>query len=301
MNIIRFVGVGIPWWSSGGFPCRGYGSAPSIRRGHEHDDRVGFRAGHRVRLTPLYWPRSLAAPVLALVLLMPEPASRTAGAPAWASPTGHPQGVQAVAFAPDGRRLATGGDDGATVLLEVGRGTEKELLGDPSHAVRCLAFSPDGASLAAGDDGCTVTLWDVATGRKRATLRGHSGPVKCLAFSPDGMTLATGSTDQSIRLWDLRAGELRATLLGHRRPVCAVCFAPDGRALASGCAEGLVKLWDVSDGRGRERPGSPGPPLAGPVPGLLARRGDAGLGKPGRRHQALGSRDRSGTRNVPLG
>ena len=104
--------------------------------GSPHDDRAVPTAGHRVRLTILSWPRLLAALVLAVVVIMPEPASQTPGSPTWASPTGHPHGVQAVAFAPDGWWLATGGDDGAVVLWEVGRGAEKELHGEPSWAVR---------------------------------------------------------------------------------------------------------------------------------------------------------------------
>src|SRR5262249_35229138 len=114
-----------------------------------HDDGGVPEAGYWARLTILSWPRLLAVTLFAVVLSAIEPASPTSGSPAWASHTGHPQGVQAVAFAPDGRRLATGGDDGAVVLWEVGRGVQKELLGEPSWAVYCLAFSPDGTTLAA--------------------------------------------------------------------------------------------------------------------------------------------------------
>src|SRR5262249_11206650 len=143
----------------------------------------------------------LAALVGTLVVLTSESTPHREGAPTWATPTGHPLWVKAVAFAPDGRRLATGGADGAVVLWEVGRGMERELPGDPSRAVLCLAFSPDGVTLAAGHRDSTVTLWDVATGEKLATLRAHSDQVQCLDFSPDGTTLATGSADRSIRLW----------------------------------------------------------------------------------------------------
>jgi WD40 repeat protein len=198
----------------------------------------------------------LAALAAALAVITSEPAPHQGDAPAWAMRTGHPQGVQALAFAPDVRRLAIGGDDGAVVLWELGRGAERELPGDPAGAVLSLAFSPDGATLAAGDHGPTVTLWDVASGVKRATLRGHSGSVLCLTFSPDGRTLATGSDDQTVRVCDLASRGVAAILRGHRRPVRAVCFAPDGRTLASGCAGGQVKLWDLADGHVRERPGA---------------------------------------------
>jgi WD40 repeat protein len=181
----------------------------------------------------------LAALVLALVVCSREPRPRGPGSPIWPSLTGHPQWVRALAFAPDGLRLATtGGDDGTVVVWAVGRGLARELGDEPVPTVCCLAFSPDGATLAAGHRDATIVLWEVATGAKRAALRGHSGPVECLAFSPDGTTLASGSGDRSIRLWDLASGQMRANPLHHPAPVSALRFTSDGRTLASGCAAG---------------------------------------------------------------
>jgi WD40 repeat protein len=212
-------------------------------------------AGCAVRFSLRGWTQAalLAALVGALVVFTAEPTPDKDESPAWAAPTGHPQWVRAVALAPDGRRLATGGIDGAVVLWQVGRGAERELPDHPAEAVLCLAFAPDGAALAAGSLDATVRLWDVTTGQKRATLRGHWASVQCLAFAPDGKTLATGSADRTIRLWDLPSGRMKASPLEHPTPVSAVGFAPDGRTLASGCAGGQVKLWDLADGQGRER------------------------------------------------
>jgi len=225
--------------------------------GSFQDDKPAAATGRRICLAMVGWAQMgiLATLVCALAVYTSEPAHPHGGSPVWAAPTGHPQGIRAMAFAPDGRRLATGGADGV-VLWEVGRGVEKELRADPSWAVISITFAPDGATLAVGDLDSAVTLWDVATGQRRAILRGHTGPVRSLAFAPDGRILATGSDDQSIRLWDLGSRDVTTVLLGHRRPVRALGFAPDGRTLASGCAGGLVQLWDVDhDGRGRERPG----------------------------------------------
>jgi WD40 repeat protein len=172
--------------------------------------------------------------------------------PAWTSPTGRTRGVSAAAFAPDGRRLATGGGDGSIVVWEVGKGVEKELSHRPHSLVRCLAFSPDGTSVASGHDNCTVVLWDVTTGKERATLTGHTDTIMCLEFAPDGATLATGAADRSIRLWDVASGSIKATLGGQSGAVCSVRFSPDGRTLASGSATGLVKLRDMANGNCRE-------------------------------------------------
>jgi hypothetical protein len=85
--------------------------------------------------------------------------------------TGHTDEVFAVAFHPDGTRLATGGRDGAVWLWDLNRGEAVARL--PGHItyVRSLAFSPDGTTLASGSGDFTVRLWDTAPLQKRNDAR----------------------------------------------------------------------------------------------------------------------------------
>jgi RNA polymerase sigma factor (sigma-70 family) len=55
----------------------------------------------------------------------------------------------------------------------------------------------------AGEGGNGITLWDVATGRVRHRLAGHQGDVNAVAFAPGGRTLITGSTDTTALVWDV--------------------------------------------------------------------------------------------------
>ena len=73
---------------------------------------------------------------------------------------GHTDNVFAVAFHPDGKRLASAGRDRAIWLWDLVRGEEVARLQGHTKRVFSLAFSPDGATLASGSEDTTVRLWD---------------------------------------------------------------------------------------------------------------------------------------------
>ncbi|QUC58898.1 WD40 repeat domain-containing protein [Streptomyces sp. A2-16] len=178
-----------------------------------------------------------------------------------ATPTAHSGQVNAMAFAPGGRQLATGGADFTVRLWDVGRPDRPrrtQTLATHTDAVNAVAFSADGRRLATGGTDGTVRRWDVdgdGSVREAAVLTGHTGSVRALAFGPRGRTLASGSEDQSTRLWDLPG----PALAGHTSSLYSVAFSPDGRTLATASYDSTVRLWDLAD---RDRPRQL-PPLTG--------------------------------------
>ena len=156
---------------------------------------------------------------------------------------------KAVAFSPDGQRLAVASGIGVW-LYDVATFRERALLTGHTRDVNAVSFSPDGTMLATGSSDGTVRLWDVATEREIATFEGHRHLVYSVSFSPDGTMLASagGYGDHAVKLWDIATEREIATFEGHRHLVYSVSFSPDGTMLASagGYGDHAVKLWDIA-------------------------------------------------------
>jgi WD40 repeat protein len=156
--------------------------------------------------------------------------------------------LAAVAFSPDGRRLAATGA-GDSILWDTATALEVQSFKYHIGQVNCLAYRPDGLRLATGSADCTVVVWDPATGKNLHLLVGHTRPLKALAYRPDGQRLASAGTDNIIKIWDPEAEKEARSLSGHKDAVNGLAYSLDGHRLASAGSDHLVKIWDSETGQ----------------------------------------------------
>ena len=120
----------------------------------------------------------------------------------------HADRVMAVAWSPDGTRVATASADRTARMWDARTG---QATGAPlQHAnwVMAVAWSPDGTRVATASGDGTAQVWDARTARAVGTPLKHAGPLMDVAWSPDGLRVATASDDGTARVWDARSGQV---------------------------------------------------------------------------------------------
>lgn len=194
--------------------------------------------------------------------------------------------VFAMAFSPDGKRLATAGSvaaqglpGGIVIVWDTETGKIVHQSDKLSTAAGAVAWSTDGKLVAAGTNGVggelpkpgEVLVWEAETGKVLHSFKvkpeveyGEWASAGDVAFSPDGKRIAApvtaGSrsapaglliddTGASVRVWDLATGKSSQPVKGLMASVGRLMFSPDGKTLATAGSDKVVRVWDVETGK----------------------------------------------------
>ena len=167
---------------------------------------------------------------------------------------GHEKPVCSLAFAPNGKALASGGEDNVIRIWRLDSDRQVTVLRGHTSYVRGCSYSPDSEWILSAGRDQQIKLWhpetygeSLALGRDGAG--GHVDAVLAARFSRDGRQIVTASRDRTAQLWDADSQMLIGRFEeGHEFLASSAVFYADGTRLATGAGDGSTRLWDVVSG-----------------------------------------------------
>lgn len=153
-------------------------------------------------------------------------------------------------FSPDGKRIATGCQDGLVRLWDFTTGQrEKDLIGIASP-IRLVRFAPDGKHLTAWyHEVGVLSTWNLEFPERAAETVRLGSPGVMGALSQDVRYFAfSRSRHGDVELWDIPLGQLRHTLHSNSEQVFAITFSLNGTRVAVGSRDNPARVWDTEKG-----------------------------------------------------
>ncbi|WP_010585257.1 WD40 domain-containing protein [Schlesneria paludicola] len=153
--------------------------------------------------------------------------------------------VNSVAISPDGRFLATGGNDreGFIQIWEIASGKRLKVIKGHDDEVLSVSYSKDGSRLLTSSYDKTARMWDIETGHEIRKFSGHTWWVWSAAFSADERRVITAGHDGTSIVWDVATEKRSPAFTGHHGPVFCAVFSPDGKHAVSAGYDRRILVW----------------------------------------------------------
>jgi WD40 repeat protein len=165
--------------------------------------------------------------------------------------------IHGMAITPDGKWLATGGDDHRIKIWQINDSGNlarcEHILTGSSGPIESITFSPEDNQIATTGDDSIIRLWSVNSGEllqifpKRTDIvintERHTGIVATVTFSSDGQYLISGGFDRTIRFWSIQNGTCVYRWTQPFGGIYCIAITPNQRWIAAGADDRRIKVW----------------------------------------------------------
>lgn len=144
--------------------------------------------------------------------------------------------VLAVAVSPDGKLIASGGQDKNVTTWDTNNGARLHTMTGHSNDVTALLFSPGGKQILSAGTDKKIIIWEAKSGARKQELTGHDDDIVALGISKDGLRLVSSESKRGggmLFVWDLRSGQEQKRIKLSRKAY-SMALTPDGRHALTG-------------------------------------------------------------------
>ncbi len=157
--------------------------------------------------------------------------------------SGHLASVNALAWSPDGKLIASASDDTYVQVFDATNGQRKFIYSGHTEEVAAVAWSPNSKFIASGGQDTTVQVWNANNGARIFTYREHTDRVNGVSWSNDSQLIASGSEDKTVKVWNAANGSVELQLPRAYGGSALRGWQPDKSSVASGSWDGTLRDW----------------------------------------------------------